>query len=282
MFGYIQDTPDARDFSVSEHLNQNVGLPTDVPDDLDHRGFFYPIRHQGQTGSCVGFATAQVLYANLAVRGIVLPEFISPLWLYRKAREQAGTEKEDKGSQPRLMMKGVQDNGFCLERYWPFVEDEILKGEPALARQHAYDQKAQVTYYRASDYDGPQRKYDIKRSIAARKPVMLALTLDQGFMGGPSVWSFSGSSVVGRHMVAAFAYTPEGLIITNSWGPYWGNHGCTLVSWGTILDTQNCTDVIVVDAMPTPSEVTSALLASCSVRFLDGMPSPASAPSGWK
>lgn len=279
MFGYIQDTPDARDFSVSEHLNQNVGLPSNVPDDVDYRGHFFAVQHQQQTGSCVGFAAAQVLYANLSVRNVVLPEIPSPLWLYRKARVLAGTQNEDKGSQPRLLMKGVQDFGFCLERYWPFAEEEILKGEPALARQHAYDQRAQVTYYRASDYDPGQRKYDIKRAIASRKPLMLALTLDQGFMGGPSVWSFSGGPSVGRHMVACFAYTPEGIIITNSWGPLWGNRGCTLVTWGTVLDTQHCTDVIIIDAEPTPSEVTSALLPSCSVPSSDGMPTPAAAPA---
>jgi len=254
MFGYIQNTPDSRDLTVGVHLDQEVGLPTDLPDYSDLRDFEHPVLNQKSTSSCVAHAAAQVLYGTLNVQGIVLPEIPSVMWLYRKSREQESRTNLDQGTTPRAMMQGIQKCGFCLEQYWPFNAGEVLIGPTALAGKHAYDQRLKTQYYVCSE-DQKQRLLDIKRTIVSKRPLMLAFSLDQAFLEGKfSVWELTGP-VIGRHMLACFGYTPDGIIITNSWGPYWNTQGHAIIGWETVLRADVCTDPTVLNVVPAPTEM---------------------------
>jgi hypothetical protein len=89
-------------------------------------------------------------------------------------------------------------------------------------------------YYAAGD----DSAMAIKAVLAKQQPVAIGLRPREGFMnlrGSNGLFSDTTSPLTGAgHAVLAVGYDQDGLLIQNSWGTGWGDHGFGRLSWDVV------------------------------------------------
>ena len=111
-YGWKKQQLDHRDLKYTAY-------PIDPKHPIDLRPEMPQVYDQGQTGSCVGNATAGAIqYTRMAQS---LPNWVpSRLFIYYNARVLEGTTDQDAGSEIRDAVKQVVKLGVCSEIEWPF------------------------------------------------------------------------------------------------------------------------------------------------------------------
>lgn len=222
--GYLPDPPDPRDMPFGA-----LALPPAAPASAS-LARFASIRDQGGTSSCVAHALAQGLYvAHLAAgsSSYVMP---SRRFLYWHARGYHGDELTDGGTFPRTAMKGLIRFGAPTEKHCAW-DPRLVNRSPAFAAyRHAFDQRGLKGYCRI-DSDGDERLDEIRRAIAAARPVIFGTGVSRAFL------DFSGTgtadapaSIVGRHAMCIVGYETGRFRVANSWGTAWGDSGFAWLS----------------------------------------------------
>jgi hypothetical protein len=76
----------------------------------------------------------------------------------------------------------------------------------------------------------------IANELAAGHPVAIAMNVRAGFtnLRGTGVDTDTTSYVTGAHEILAVGYDSNGLLIQNSWGTNWGDHGFGRLSWSVV------------------------------------------------
>ena len=218
-FGWRPQLPDARD------LLYTARLKAAPPPEYDLRPSMPQVYDQGQLGSCTGNAIAAAMEYERDRQG--LPDFIpSRLFIYYNERALEGTVASDAGAVIRDGIKVVNREGVCPETLWPYDIGVFTVKPPR--RCYVAAQKDKAVQYEAIHTLG-----DLKDAIASNLAVVFGFTVHQSFESqavaetGVMPMPKQGDPVVGGHAVLAVGYSdPKShLIVRNSWGPSWGDHG---------------------------------------------------------
>jgi C1A family cysteine protease len=199
------------------------------------------IKDQGSLNSCTAFAGIALLeyFAN---RSFNKYTDASPLFLYKAARNLMH-RSEDIGASVRDTMKAMKLFGVPPEEYWPYQVDQV--NEEPLPFCYSFAQNYQaLKYFRLdpADISTETLLFQVKAVLAAGFPCMFGFTIytsayeainaEKGYFPFPHT---ERDKVVGGHAVIAVGYSDYkllddhsgqgALLIRNSWGGEWGQHG---------------------------------------------------------
>ena len=218
-FGWRPQLPDARDKLYMARLKD---LP---PAEYDLRPSMPPVYDQGQLGSCTGNAIAAAMEYERDRQGS--SDFVpSRLFIYYNERALEGTVSSDSGAVIRDGIKVVNREGVCPETLWPYDIGVFTVKPPKRCYVAAQKDKA-------VQYEAIQTLGDLKDAIASNLSVVFGFTVYSSFESqsvaktGVMPMPKPGESTVGGHAVMAVGYSdPKShIIVRNSWGPSWGDHG---------------------------------------------------------
>jgi C1A family cysteine protease len=218
-YGWRPQLPDARDRMYVARLT------SPAPAEYDLRPSMPPAYDQGQLGSCTGNAIAAGMEYERDRQG--LPDFIpSRLFIYYNERALEGTVSSDSGAVIRDGIKVVNGEGVCPETLWPYNVGMFAVKPP----KRCY---VAATKDKAVQYEAIQTLGDLKDAIASNLAVVFGFTVYQSFESesvahtGVMPMPKPGEVTVGGHAVIAVGYSdPKNqLIVRNSWGASWGDHG---------------------------------------------------------
>ena len=221
------------DALAARDLRAAAALPVSV----DLREQWWDIGDQENTGSCVGWATADgVLRHALATAGIVDQDTrLSPryIWMASKERDEFDqrpeTFIEESGTSLKAAVDIARRYGVVDEADLPFhltTKMYVGSGNAFFARAA----QRRIRYYNLG------RDLDAwKRWLAGTGPILAGFSVDAAWMNatatGGRVDAFDPGTVQGGHAVAIVGYLPDGwFIVRNSWGTGWGDQGFAYVS----------------------------------------------------
>jgi C1A family cysteine protease len=246
-FGWRPQLPDARDLMYMPHLKDTP------PAEYDLRKSMPAVYDQGQLGSCTGNAIAAAMEYERDRQG--LSDFIpSRLFIYYNERALEGTVSSDSGAVIRDGIKVVNKQGVCPETLWPYDIGVFTVKPPK--RCYVAAKKD-----RAVQYESIRTLGDLKDAIASNFAVVFGFTVYESFESqavaetGVVPMPKHGEATVGGHAVLAVGYSnPKGhLIVRNSWGPSWGDHGYFYMPYEYLTGSK---------ASPDSSPINGAHLAS--------------------
>ena len=217
--------------------------PDTLPSTVDLRQWMSPIEDQGNLGSCTANAgVGLVEYFERRASGRHIDA--SRLFLYKATRDLLHLTG-DTGAFLRSTMEALVLFGVPPEEFWKYVIGDFDKEPTAFC--YAFAQNYQtIQYYR---YDPPGTPRDellarIKTNLATGLPSMFGFTvyksMSQAALTGNIPFPANGERVVGGHAIVAAGYddnkeivntgpggprTKGALLIRNSWGAGWGEHG---------------------------------------------------------
>ncbi len=162
----------------------------------------------------------------------------------------------DTGAFLRSTMEALAVFGAPPEEYWPYVVANYDKEPSAFCYSFAQNFQA-ITYYRL-DPEGTSRPdllARIKTNLSVGLPSMFGFTVYQSYSqaggnGGKFPFPTSGERIVGGHAVDAVGYddtlkiknsssggpeTTGALLVRNSWGTGWGDHGYGWLPYDYVL-----------------------------------------------
>ena len=235
-FGWRPQLPDARDRVYAARLT------SPRPAEYDLRPSMPAVYDQGQLGSCTGNAIAAAMEYERDRQG--LPDFIpSRLFVYYNERALEGTVSSDSGAVIRDGIKVVNREGVCPETLWPYNVGMFAVKPP----KRCY---VAATTDKALQYEAIQTLGDLKDAIASNLSVVFGFTVYESFESksvaqtGVMPMPNPGEATVGGHAVVAVGYSdPKSqLIVRNSWGVSWGDHGYFYMPYQYLTGSQVSSD----------------------------------------
>ncbi|HSV70258.1 MAG TPA: C1 family peptidase [Methylibium sp.] len=243
--------PDAVDFR-DRPFRPNVSVTpalTRFPD------IVLPVKHQGETNACTGFALSLVVEYLLRRSGRDPKAEISPYMLYSMARryDEFPGSVQDSGSSARGALKGWYKHGACrltlfdalamppasdtLDDDWWF--DAVKRPLGAYYRidpksivdMHAALNEVGILYVTSGCHSGWDEGWDAPQ--LKRRPSSFK-----------AIWTIprrGGQAEHPGHAYAIVGYDETGFLIQNSWGTEWGSHGYALLPYDDwIANAMDC------------------------------------------
>lgn len=234
--------------SVKDMVTQ-VGLgdlgKVKLPASVDLRQWLSLVEDQKDLGSCTAQAgVGLVEYFEIRAFGKYIDA--SRLFLYKVTRNLLRLTG-DTGAYLRTTMGAMALFGVLPEEYWPYTDKKPDFDEEPPAFCYAFAQNYQAIQYFRLDPPGTSTKdllHRIKAFLAAGLPSMFGFTvyssIAQARATGKIPYPSSNDSYRGGHAVDAVGYddnmkikntspgsqeTTGALLIRNSWGEDWGDHG---------------------------------------------------------
>jgi len=202
-----------------------------VPANKDLRDASWPVSDQGETGACVGFASADsVLRWHFATGGFLqLEELLSTryVWMAAKEVDEFVTRPtgfiDGEGTSLKAALDVARKFGVVRDGLLPFDGQRLYRGE---ARDF-YAKASQLmisSYFNLGNQLGDWREW-----LAYEGPILTRLdvdrTWDQASQTAGELAEYQPLTVRGGHAVAIVGYDESGFIIRNSWGTTWGKDG---------------------------------------------------------
>ena len=208
------------------------------PASVDLRAAWWAIDDQEDSGSCVGWATAEgvVRYQMVKAGKLGKNVLLSPRFVWMGSKEtdeftvRPETFVEEAGTSLKAAMDVVRKYGAVTMTLLPFhiATKMYIGGENAF-----YAAAAQL---KITSYFNLQRNLNQWKSwLASRGPILAGLSVDHTWDNaaatGGNIDVFMPNTVRGGHAVSIVGYTATGrFIVRNSWGTGWGDHGFGYVS----------------------------------------------------
>jgi C1A family cysteine protease len=207
-----------------------VGAP---PSSVDLRASWWTINDQEDTGSCVGWATADgiVRYHMVNAGKLTKTELLSPRFVWMASKEtdefiaRADTFIEEAGTSLKAALDVARKYGVVTEKMLPFhIVTKMHTGS-----ENAF--YAAAAQRKVNSYFNLQRNLTQWKSwLASKGPILAALSVDEtwenaGATGG-NIDVFMPNTVRGGHAITIVGYLASGrFIVRNSWGTGWGDKG---------------------------------------------------------
>jgi C1A family cysteine protease len=236
-------------FKVGIKSNKKLSLPTTV----DLRPWCSPIENQGSLGSCTAHAGIGIVeYFERRSFGKHIDA--SRLFLYKTTRNLMHLTG-DTGAFLRTTMGALVLFGAPPEEYLKYVIADFDKEPSAFC--YAFGQSFQsISYYRF-DPPGMQRDVllkNIKTALSGGLPSMFGFSVYNSYVQGNKTgkipYPAPNDKLVGGHAIVAVGFddnmkikntNPKGietkgaLLIRNSWGTLWGDHGYGWLPYDYVL-----------------------------------------------
>jgi C1A family cysteine protease len=243
--GWNPDVPDMRDYSKESDKVHRVLIKSapvraaakKQPKSVDLRKWCSPIEDQKDLGSCTANAGAG-MYEYFERRAFGKHVDVSRLFLYKATRELIGLKGDD-GAYLRDTMKAMVLFGVPPEKYWPYNVAKFNDDPTTFCWAFAQNYQA-VTYYRL-DPPGTSPSAAlaaIKKNLAADLVSMFGFSVYSSIPAvgdgkGEIPMPATGDTLEGGHAILAVGYddtkkigrSKGALLIRNSWGTSWGDHG---------------------------------------------------------
>ena len=208
------------------------------PASVDLRAAWWAIDDQEDTGSCVGWATAEgvVRYHMVKANKLTKTTQLSPrfVWMGSKETDEFVTRPEtfieEAGTSLKAAMDVVRKYGTVVMSALPFhIVTKMYTGDENTLYAQAAQRK--ITAYFNLHRDLNQWK----AWLAGHGPILVGLSVDHTWDNatatGGNIDVFMPTTVRGGHAVTVVGYTSTGrFIVRNSWGTGWGDQGFGYVS----------------------------------------------------
>ncbi|MCY2987476.1 MAG: C1 family peptidase [Planctomycetota bacterium] len=211
-----------------------------LPEEVDHRRPWWKINHQGDTGSCVGWALADsVLRWHFAEANKLGPDDLLSarfLWMASKETDEFTTRPETfievAGTSLKAALDITRDYGCVRNELLPFDSGGMYRGDETFFFMSA-------AMYRIAMYVSLSGVYEWKSWLAKRGPFAIRLEVDRKWRNATATGGvldfynpyLPGDPNGGGHAVAVVGYRKDGtFIIRNSWGTGWGDQGYAYAS----------------------------------------------------
>ena len=248
--GWLRDLPDFRDYTPEdetikpqlEEIGAADAEAVAAPAAVDLRQYCSPIENQGSLGSCTANATVGLVeYFERRAHNRYIDA--SRLFLYKATRDLLHWTG-DTGAYLRSTMGALALFGVPPEEYWPYNIAAFDSEPSSFCFSFAANFKA-ISYYRLDPSGSPPatRLARIKANLARGLPPVFGFTvynsISQASTTGRIPYPGVGDRVIGGHAMLAIGYddnlritnttsgasTIGALIVRNSWGSAWGDHG---------------------------------------------------------
>lgn len=194
-----------------------------VPTVVDLRPVCSPVVDQGDLGACTAFAVGSGLREYLLNKHAEKYSQLSPLFLYYEIRRMRNTIPLDSGATLTDAMTALKSAGIATEASWPYDPLRFDVKPPSAAYKTAKAYKLAGTELKGLE--------DVKKALVKKQPVVFGMRIFHRFRDlgpdGKLELPQEGDIYVGGHAVCVVGYDNQKrvLIIRNSWGPNWGDHG---------------------------------------------------------
>ena len=210
-----------------------LGAVAALPSKVDLRKTWWKVGDQEDTGSCVGWATAEgvVRYHMVTAGKLGQSEPLSPrfVWMASKETDQYTTLPETfiegAGTSLKAAMDIARKRGVVTNKLLPFhVATKMYTGD-----EDAFF--AQAAQRKISAYFNLRRDLAKWQSwLASHGPIMAGIAVDATWDNATATKGnldvFQPNTVRGGHAVTVVGYLANGrFIIRNSWGTGWGDKG---------------------------------------------------------
>jgi C1A family cysteine protease len=216
--------------SISGGALRDVAAP---PPSVDLRSSWWAINDQEDTGSCVGWATADgvVRYQMVKANRLARNQMLSPRFVWMASKEtdtftaRADTFLEGAGTQLKAAMDVVRKFGAVTEPLLPFH----IVTKMHIGSENAF--YAEAAQRKVAAYFNLQRNLNQWKSwLASNGPILAALSVDQTWDNatatGGNIDVYMPNTARGGHAIAIVGYLASGrFIVRNSWGTGWGDRG---------------------------------------------------------
>jgi C1A family cysteine protease len=208
-----------------------------IPASVDLRRQWWNIGDQGETGSCVGWASTEGVarYMFVTAKRLAEDTRLSPrfTWMASKETDQftsrPETMIEGAGTTLKAAVDVLRNYGAVPDALLPFV----LKTAMYTGDEDAFF--ATAATLKVSSYFNLRRNLGNWRTwLAQHGPILVGLnvdaTWDQATSTDGKLDTFQPGTERGGHAVAVVGYTSDRFILRNSWGTRWGDDGFAYAS----------------------------------------------------
>ncbi|MCA9920825.1 MAG: C1 family peptidase [Anaerolineales bacterium] len=201
-----------------------------IPDSVDLRENWWPVDYQGDTGACVGFATAY---------GVLRWHYVKAGWIEKTQKPSArfvwmaNKETDEITSYPTTFLEtsGTQTKlALGVARKYGCVLDEVLPMNGALTMMRRGAFYTEAARLRIASYHNLGHDLDVwRRWLAVHGPILTRLDVDQTWdrarLTNGRLETYLENTTRGGHAICLVGYTPDHFIVRNSWGEKWGDEG---------------------------------------------------------
>lgn len=210
-------------------------LPASV--DLREKAW-WKIGDQGNTGSCVGWATADSLLRWHFVKAERLSKekLLSPRFIWMAAKEtdefdlRPTTFIEADGTSLKAALDVARKYGSVTNDELPFASGKLYQGDERTF--YAIASRLKIANYINLGKDIMQWKNWLAFNGPILTRLMVDTTWDNATMTKGNLDIYQPELVRGGHAVVIVGYTSDRFIIRNSWGEHWGDEGFAYASIG--------------------------------------------------
>lgn len=222
------------DWTFDDALDAGVVAAAAPRPAMDLRRADWPVRDQGRSGACVGFAAAGVLHWHYRQAGLLggdeqpSPRF---LWMANKETDYLisypTTFIESAGTQTKFALRVARRYGCVLESTLP------MSGELSALSVAAF--YARAAKYRIGSYHNLGRDLrQWRRWLSCQGPILVRVavdrTWDRATATAGSLDAHLEDTGRGGHAACLVGYTASRFIVRNSWGENWGDAGYAYAS----------------------------------------------------
>jgi C1A family cysteine protease len=208
---------------------RNIGIPASI----DLRSYSMPIGYQGQVSSCVAWSVDYAMLGWYANKSGKSGAPFAPMYVYSQINHG-----QDKGSQPADALAVLYGQGSDTKAHYSHGDMDWSDQPNASERANAANFKISGyhTVFSGSTGQGQAGANALANELAAGHPVAIAMNVRNGFahLQGTAVDNDTTSYVTGAHEILAVGYDSNGVLIQNSWGTNWGDHGFGRLSWNVV------------------------------------------------
>jgi C1A family cysteine protease len=223
-----------QDWQLADSLAAgSIGAPAALPASVDLRAPWWTINNQENTGSCVGWATADGLVRWHMVKAgkITQQQQLSPrhVWMASKETDTITTRPESFIEEAGTMVKAAVDvarkTGVALMDDLPFhIQTKMYVGQENTFYASCAQRKI------AAYFNLHKNVSSWKTWLAGNGPILAAFNVDSSWDNAGSnqgkIDTFHPDTVRGGHAICIVGYRADGrFIVRNSWGTSWGDNG---------------------------------------------------------
>ena len=211
----------------------SIGAPAALPTSVDMRASWWKINSQENTGSCVGWATADgvVRWHMVKANKIAQSKLLSPrhVWMASKETDTLTTRPESfiegAGTTLKAAVDVARKHGVAMMDELPFhIQTKMYTGN-----ENAF--YASCAQRKISAYFNLHKNLQSwKTWLASSGPILAAFNVDSSWDNAAAnagkIDTFHPETVRGGHAICIVGYRSDGrFIVRNSWGTTWGVNG---------------------------------------------------------